>query len=90
MPQNGFSEQELLTDLMNQEKQLILSCAETLQEAAEPNLRRLLLTQFQQTSKDQYELLDQMRTKGYHQDAAVSGSELRQILTEIKSMQGGT
>jgi len=88
MPQNGFSEQELLADLMNQEKQLILSCAETLQEAAEPNLRRLLLTQFQQTSKDQYELLDQMRSKGYQPDGVVSRSELRQILAELKGMQG--
>ena len=88
MPQNGFSEQELLSDLLNQEQQLALSCAATLQEAAAPQLRKLLLTQFEQGSRDQYELRDQMRAKGYQQDAKVSGAELRQTVSEIKGMQG--
>jgi len=90
MPLSGFSEQELLADLLNQEQQLVLAYAATLQEAAEPQLRRLLLTQFEQGSRDQYELRDQMRSKGYQQDTAVTGAELKQAVAEIKSMQSGT
>jgi spore coat protein CotF len=75
---------------MNQERQLIAACAASLQEAACPQLRRLLLGQLQQASKDQYELLEQMRQKGYYPDRDVTGAELRRITAEFKSMQGGT
>jgi len=88
MPQS-LTEQELLADLVNQEQQVILACTATLQEAAEPQLRRLLLAQFEQTSRDQYELRDQMRRKGYQQDRAASGTELKQAVSEMKTMQGG-
>jgi spore coat protein CotF len=84
-----MTEQDLLSDLVNQEKQIIAACTETLQEAAEPQLRRLLLAQFEQGNRDHYELRDHIRSKGYQQDMTVSGPELRQAVAEIKNMQGG-
>jgi spore coat protein CotF len=87
MPQSGLSERELLSDLMNQEKQLLGACAATLQESSCPQLRKLLINQFNQASMDQYELLDQMRQKGYHPDREAAGADVRQAMASLKSMQ---
>ncbi len=90
MPQNGFSEHELLADLKNQENQLLNACAATLQESACPQLRKLLINQFTQTSMDQYQLLDQMRQKGYHTENEASGAKLKQAIALLKSLQSDT
>ena len=87
MPQSGLSERELLTDLMNQEKQLLGAYTTVLQEAVCPNLRKLLLNHFHQASMDQYELQDQMRQKGYHAKREAPGEELRQAMASLKSIQ---
>jgi|AGTN01.2.fsa_nt_gi Coat F domain. len=87
MPQSGLSERELLADLMSQEKQLLGATTATLQESACPQLRKLLINQFHQASMDQYELLDQMRQKGYYPDKEASGAALRQAMISMKSVQ---
>lgn len=87
MLQSDFSEQELLADLMNQEKQLLQAYAAALQESTCPQLRKLIINQFHQASKDQYELLDQMRQKGYFKDKDASEAEVREIVATLKSMQ---
>jgi spore coat protein F len=88
MPQNVFSEQELLADLMNQEKQLLGATTAALQESACPQLRKLLINQFYQSSMDQYELLDQMRQKGYYAGTEASSAELKQAMALMKNVQG--
>ncbi|MGI5850121.1 MAG: spore coat protein, partial [Christensenellales bacterium] len=65
--QPGMSEQDLLNDLLNQEKQIMSSYATYIQEASCPNLRKILINQFNQASQDQYQVFDQMRQKGYYQ-----------------------
>ncbi len=86
MAQNALSERELLADLMNQEKQLLGAAAATLQESVCPQLRKLLINQFHQASMDQYELLDQMRQKGYYPDNEANGAQLKQTIATLKNM----
>ncbi len=85
--QPNLTEQELLNDLLNQEKHLISSYASYIQEASCPNLRKILSNQFNQTSADQYQVFDQMRQKGYYQTKDASDQEVQQAKQNFKTMQ---
>ncbi len=85
--QPNLTEQDLLTDLLNQEKQLMSLYATGIQEASCRNLRKLLTTQFTQTSQDQYEIFDQMREKGYYQTKDASTQEVQQVKNTFKNVQ---
>lgn len=86
--QPNLSEQELLNDLLNQEKQLMSSYASYIQEASCQNLRKILTNQFNQTSQDQFQVFDQMRQKGYYQTKDASDQEVQQAKQNFKTMQG--
>ena len=86
--QPNLSEQELLNDLLNQEKQLMSSYASYIQEASCQNLRKILTNQFNQTSQDQFTVFDQMRQKGYYQTKDASDQEVQQAKQNFKTMQG--
>ena len=85
--QPNMTEKELLTDLLNQEKQLMSLYATGIQEASCKNLRKILGNQFSQTSQDQYELFDQMREKGYYQAKDATSQEVQQVKNTYKNMQ---
>lgn len=83
----NLSEQDLLNDLLNQEKQMVTSYATYLTEASCHNLRKLLSSQLSQTSHDQYQVFEQMRDKGYYQGKDASDQEVQQIKSDFKAMQ---
>ncbi len=83
-----LSEQELLNDLLNQEKQLVTSYATYLTEASCHNLRKLLSSQLSQTSHDQYQVFEQMRDKGYYKTKDASDKEVQQVKSHFKTMPG--
>lgn len=85
--QPNLSEQDLLNDILNQEKQLMSSYATYIQEASCPNLRKILTNQFNQTSQDQYQVFDQMRQKGYYQTKDAGDQEVQQAKQNFKTMQ---
>ena len=83
----NLSEQDLLNDLLNQEKQLVTSYATYMTEASCHNLRKLLSSQLSQTSHDQYQVFEQMRDKGYYQGKDASDQEVQQVKNNFKAMQ---
>jgi spore coat protein CotF len=83
----NLSEQDLLNDLLNQEKQMVTSYATYLTEASCHNLRKLLSSQLSQTSHDQYQVFEQMRDKGYYQGKDASDQEVQQVKSNFKAMQ---
>ena len=83
----NLSEQDLLNDLLNQEKQMVTSYATFLTEASCHNLRKLLSSQLTQTSHDQYQVFEQMRDKGYYQGKDASDQEVQQVKSNFKAMQ---
>ena len=87
MMQPNMTEKELLTDLLNQEKQMMSLYATGIQEASCKNLRKILGNQFNQTSQDQYELFDQMREKGYYQAQDAASQYVQQVKSTYKNMQ---
>ena len=70
--QANMSEQDLLNDLLNQEKQMISSYSLYIQEASCENLRKVLTSQFNQTCKDQYQVFDRRKAVS-PRDHAISG-----------------
>ncbi len=83
----NLSEQDLLNDLLNQEKQMVTSYATYITEASCHNLRKLLSNQLSQTSHDQYQVFEQMRDKGYYQGKDASDQEVQQVKNNFKAMQ---
>ncbi len=85
--QPNMTEQELLNDLLNQEKQIMSSYATYIQEASCENLRKVLTNNFNQTSQDQYQVFDQMRQKGYYQPKDAPAQEVQQAKDNLRNMQ---
>ena len=85
--QSNMTEKELLTDLLNQEKQMMSLYAAGIQDASCMSLRKILGNQFSQTSQDQYELLDKMREKGYYQTQDAASQHVQQVKNTYKNMQ---
>lgn len=84
--QPDFSEQELLNDLLNQEKQMITSYATFLTEASCHNLRKVLSGNLSQTSHDQFQVFEQMRDKGYYQGNDASDQDVLKVKTTYKAL----
>ncbi len=85
--QPDFSEQELLNDLLNQEKQMVTSYATFLTEASCHNLRKVLSGNLSQTSHDQFQVFEQLRDKGYYQGNDASDQEVLKVKSTYKAMQ---
>ena len=81
-----MTEKDLLNDLLNQEKQMMASCALSIQEASCPNLRKLLTNQFNQICQDQYRVFDQMRQKGYYVPKDADDKDVQKAKNNMKNM----
>ena len=57
----NMTEQELLTDLLNEEKHLVTQYASNITESACMNLRQLLMTNMSECSSDHYSVFDQIK-----------------------------
>jgi spore coat protein CotF len=83
----NLSEQELLNDLLNQEKQMVTSYATFLTESSCHNLRKLLSGNLSQTSHDQFQVFEQMRDKGYYHGNDASDQDVIKVKSTYKAMQ---
>jgi len=87
-PQQGdMTEQEMLNDLLGQEKQVITQVAAGIREASCRGLRKLLETHFAKATQDEYELLDKMREKGYYLASDASREQLQQLRNAFRNME---
>lgn len=85
MNQNAnMTEKELLTDLLNTEKQLIKDYASNTTESACPNLRRVLLGNMTECSQDQYQIFEQMRQRNLYK---VKDAQDQDVTTAKQNMQ---
>jgi spore coat protein F len=85
--QSNLSEQDLLNDLLNQEKQMISSYSTFITEASCENLRCILTNQFNQTCTDQYEIFDNMRQKGYYEAKDAPKKEVVQTKQKFEQLR---
>jgi spore coat protein F len=82
-----MTEQDLLGDLLNQEKLMMSSCALHIQEASCPTLRKVLMDQFSRASQDEYNVLDQMRQKGYFKAKEAEDKDVKLAKNNLNNMR---
>ena len=58
--------EEMLTDILSQEKQLVKDYAGDITESSCQNLRQLLISNMTECSEDQYCVFDEMRTRNMY------------------------
>lgn len=86
-PQAAMNEKELMNDLLNTEKEIAKLYTTAITESSCPNMRQVLTQNMQQTCTDQYNLFDQMRTKGYYQTKDAQADEVQQAKQKFTTMR---
>jgi len=91
---NNFSqmtEQEMLTDILSQEKQMVKDYAGNVIESSCQNLRQLLISNMTECSQDQYCVFDQMRTRNMYPTKDAPSNEVqttKQTMDQLKQQTG--
>ncbi len=85
--QLNMSEQDMLEDLLTQEKQFIGAYSTYITEASCPNLRHILMTNFDQSCEDQYMIYDLMRKKGYYTPKDAQDNEVNTVKQKFTQMK---
>ena len=85
--QLNLSEQDMLEDLLTQEKQYISAYSTFITEASCPNLRHILMTNFDQSCEDQYMIFDLMRRKGYYSTIDAQDNEVNTVKQKFTQMK---
>ena len=84
----GLNEQELLNDLLNQEKQIIGVYSTGITESSCTNMRQVLTSNMTQTCQDQYNVFNEMKAKGYYQTKDAADADVttaKQKFTQVRS-----
>ena len=91
-PQNTvLNDQDMMEDLLTQEKFLISSYSTFLPEASCPQLRQVLTDNFNECATSQYNVYDQMNQKGWYQVKNAPGADIqaaRQKFQQLKTQMG--
>lgn len=83
-----LSEQELMTDLLTSEKQVISSYSTGITETSCPNLRNTLINNFKNVQDVQYKVFDSMKQKGWYQIKDAQTTDVTQAKTKANQMAG--
>ncbi len=86
-----MTEQEMLTDILSQEKQLVKDYAGDITESSCQNLRQLLISNMTECSEDQYCVFDQMRTRNMYATKQAPQNEVqtaKQNMDQLKQQTG--
>ena len=87
----NMSEQEILTDLLSSEKQLMKEYASDMSEASCANLRGLLANNMVECSTDQLAIFVQMQMRGFYKTKQAPKNEVetaKQDMTTLRQQTG--
>lgn len=84
--QANLSEQELLNDLIMQEKQITGAYATYIAEASCPNLRNILTQNMNEAFQGQYQVFDIMRKKGLYPTKDAQQQDVQQAKQKFQQM----
>lgn len=86
----NMTEKELLTDLLNEEKQLVKEYATYITEASCTNLRQVLVNNMWECSQDQYSVFDQMRQRNMYQTKDAPDNDVQTAKQSIQQLKNET
>ena len=81
-----LSDQDLLNDMLVQQKQLSATYTTFITEADCPNLRKVLTSNLQDVLNDQYQTFDAMRSKGYYQTKMAPPADVKKAVTQFANV----
>lgn len=87
----NMTEQELLTDFLSQEKQLVKDYAGGVTEASCENLRQILLKNLTECSSDQLAVFEQMKQRNMYKTKDAPTNEVqsaKQSMQQLKQETG--
>lgn len=83
----SLNEQDILNDMLMQEKQMISSYSTYITEASCQNLRQVLMNNLNEDCQDQYQVFDNMKRKGYYQTKDASDNEVQDTKQKFQQMK---
>lgn len=84
--QQQLTEQEILNDMLLQEKHMSSAYTTYVTEASCPNLRNLLTQNLTDIFNEQYQVFDTMRQKGMYQTKDAQTNEVQQAKQQFQQM----
>ena len=84
--QQQLNEQEILNDMLLQEKHMSSAYTTYVTEASCPNLRNLLTQNLTDIFNEQYQVFDTMRQKGMYQVKDAQTNEVQQAKQQFQQM----
>lgn len=84
--QQQLTEQEILNDILLQEKHMSAAYTTYVTEASCPNLRNLLTQNLTDIFNEQYQVFDTMRQKGMYQTKDAQTNEVQQAKQQFQQM----
>ena len=86
----NMTEQELLTDFLSQEKQLVKDYAGDITEASCENLRGILLKNLTECSSDQLAVFEQMKQRNMYKTKQAQPQDVQTAKTDMDTLQQQT
>lgn len=88
--QTTMTQQELLTDILNQERTLIKEYASNITESSCTNLRQLLLNNMMEVAADQYTVFEQMKNRQMYETKKAQQNEVQSTRQKVQQLKQET
>ncbi|MDD6045469.1 MAG: spore coat protein [Clostridia bacterium] len=88
--QTTMTQQELLTDILNQERTLIKEYASNITESSCTNLRQLLLNNMTEVAADQYTVFEQMKNRQMYETKKAQQNEVQSTRQKVQQLKQET
>jgi len=85
-----MTQQELLSDLLGQEKQLVKDYAGNITESSCQNLRQLLLSNMTECSTDQFAVFGEMQRRQMYETKKAQASEVQSTRQKMQQLKQDT
>ena len=88
--QTTMTQQELLTDILNQERTLIKEYTSNITESSCTNLRQLLLNNMTEVAADQYTVFEQMKNRQMYETKKAQQNEVQSTRQKVQQLKQET
>ncbi|OQB23301.1 MAG: Coat F domain protein [Firmicutes bacterium ADurb.Bin182] len=86
-PLNRMSDKELLTELFNEEKQLIREYSDSVTRVFEKDLRDIMVENIKSCAGLQYDIFEQMLNKGMHKAQNAESRIVRETMQSVAQLK---
>ncbi|MDR1570885.1 MAG: spore coat protein [Oscillospiraceae bacterium] len=78
--QQQWSDQDMIGDLLVQEKQIVSAYSQNLCEGSSTPIRQVFQSNLEQTTQDQFNVFQQMQQRGWYQTQPAQQQDMQQVM----------